>query len=138
MQGLIAAQFMTEEVITFSPGMDIMDAIFELTTRGISGAPVIDEQGLLVGILTERDCLDPFIKASYYEQPGGPVSEFMSREVRTIDAETDLLEVARLFAETKFRRFPVTKGSQVVGLISRRDTLRALLDFSFHRSNKGN
>ncbi len=130
-KSLKAVQFMTEQVIAFPPEMDITDAIFELAELEVSGAPVVDGQGRLVGILTERDCLAPFLQASYHGQPGGPISDFMTREVHTIGPETEVLEVARLFAETKFRRFPVVEGNRMIGLVSRRDALRALLSISY-------
>lgn len=137
MRSLNAERFMTKEVVTFSPEMDVTDAIFELARHEISGAPVVDDQGRLVGMLTERDCLDPFLKASYHEEPGGPVSEYMSKDVQCIDADTDVLEIARLFVTTKYRRFPVIRGNRVIGLVSRRDALKALLKLSFNRTNRG-
>jgi CBS domain-containing protein len=110
--------------------MDITDAMHELVRNNTSGAPVVDEEGNLVGILTERDCLDAFVKASYHAEPGGPVSGFMSRDVRSVDAETSIMDLARLFVEFKYRRYPVLQGNQIVGVISRRDVLRLLLDLS--------
>ena len=125
-----AKNVMTRVLITLSPEMDVTDAIHELVRNDISGAPVVDTRGNLVGILTERDCLDAFVKASYHSELGGPVAEFMSRDVRSVDAEASVMEIAHLFVEFKYRRYPVLKGNQLIGLISRRDILRGLLDLS--------
>ena len=57
-----AKNVMTRVLITLSPEMDVTDAIHELVRNDISGAPVVDAEGNLVGILTERDCLDAFVK----------------------------------------------------------------------------
>ncbi len=122
---------MTSAPLTFSPELDVTDAIHVLVREEISGAPVVDESGVLVGILTERDCLDAFLKASYHSEPAGPVSEFMSRKVKTVNPDTSILEIAQMLAKTKYRRYPVVQGDRLVGLISRRDILRALLEVSF-------
>ncbi|MDX1604986.1 MAG: CBS domain-containing protein, partial [Candidatus Competibacterales bacterium] len=105
----------------------ILDAIHLLLKNRISGAPVVDKLGNIVGILSEKDCLKVMLTASYYEEPGGKVEEFMTPEVKTVDAESSLVDVAEIFLETNYRRFPVVAdGNRLVGQISRRDVLRAL------------
>jgi predicted transcriptional regulator len=99
-----------------------------LRDNEITGAPVVDEQGNLVGILAEKDCFKVAFTSSYHREPGGWVSEFMSRDVRTIDAEEDIIEVAEMFLNSRYRRFPVMAHGRLVGLISRADVLRALAD----------
>ena len=125
-----AKNFMISTLVTFSPHMDVTDAIHELVKEGVSGAPVVDEKGSLVGILTERDCLDAFLKASYYSEPAGPVSEFMSRDVKTVDADESIIQVAQRLAQTKYRRYPVLQSDRLVGMLGRREVLRAMLEVS--------
>ena len=79
-----------------------------------------------MGILTKKDCLKVAFGASYHKERGGRVSDFMSTETETVDAETDIVEVAELFLGSRFRRFPVVRDGRLVGLISRHDVLRAL------------
>lgn len=122
-----ASDFMQRSVITFAPDTPLLDALAELVRREISGAPVIDDQGNVVGILTERDCITKVIQSGYYAEAAGRVSEFMSKEVTCVDAAVSLMDVAKSFATTPYRRFPVLKDNQLVGLISRRDVLRAIL-----------
>jgi CBS domain-containing protein len=107
-----AEQYMSSDLVTFSPAMDLHRAIRLLLKNRISGAPVVDSQGRLVGILTKKDCL----------------KVVMSREVQTVDAQSDVVEVAELFLNSRFRRFPVMKNGRLVGVISRHDVLRALDD----------
>ncbi len=127
---LRAREFMTQHVTCLTPDMDVMEAMKILVDQAISGAPVVDERGSLVGVLTERDCLTTVVQSSYHGSTfGGPVADFMSSEPETIDADTSLLDVAQKLAQTKYRRYPVMQGNRVVGLISRRDVLRALVDF---------
>lgn len=118
--------FMTADPVSLAPDMDIHRAMKILLEREISGAPVLDEQGGLVGILSIKDCLKVAFSASYHREWGGPVSEFMSSEVQTIESDTDIVEAAELFLKVRYRRFPVVTNGRLDGLISRYDVLRAL------------
>ena len=74
--------YMSGSLITFTPDMDVRDAIHELVKHRIAGAPVVDSHGTLVGMLSEFDCLNVILKAAYHEHPGGPVSELMTSTIR--------------------------------------------------------
>jgi predicted transcriptional regulator len=78
-------------------------------------------------MLAERDCIEAVLKASYYGEWGGCVSEYMQTEVRTINAATSIVDAARLFIETSLRSFPVMNDNCIVGLVNRSDLLRALI-----------
>ncbi len=119
---------MSTEVIRFTPEMDIHQAINKLLEKRISGAPVVDDRARLVGILTKKDCLKIAFNASYHQERGGRVADFMSHDVRTIAADMNIVEVAELFLSGAFRRFPVMANDRLVGVISRHDVLRALED----------
>ena len=103
----------------------------------ISGAPVIDDNNNLVGILSEKDCLRIFAKGSFYDMPGGTVSNFMTDVVSTVKPSSDLFSVADVFLQHNFRRMPVVKGKKLVEQISRRDVLKAIQDStSYNADNK--
>ena len=118
--------YMTRHLITFSPDMEILQAARTLVERRISGAPVVDEHGNLIGMLTEKDCLKVALHAGYHEEYGGKVSEFMSPKVKTIEADTSIVDVAKIFLTDPHRRYPVIDDNRLVGQISRHDVLRAL------------
>ncbi len=118
--------FMATDLVTVAPEMDIHSAIELLLEREVSGAPVIDGKGDLVGILSIKDCLKIAYSASYHKERGGPVSEFMSSDVQTIEADADIVEAAEMFLKSRYRRFPVMSEDRLVGLISRYDILKAL------------
>jgi len=122
--------YMSGRLVTFSPDTDVLDAMRELVHHKISGAPVVDDHGHLVGMLSEFDCLKVVLSASYHGDPGGPVSELMEPGVKTIDADMSIVDLAQLFLDSRLRRYPVLKDNRVVGQISRRDVLRALLELS--------
>lgn len=119
--------YMSANVITFSPNTGILEAIHQMIKHGIAGGPVVDNLGNLVGFLSEKDCLKVALTASYHEEPGGKVKEFMTPSVETVDASASLIDVIERFVNTNFRRFPVVEDdNRVVGQISRSDALRAL------------
>jgi CBS domain-containing protein len=102
----------------------------ELVQHRIAGAPVVNDQGELVGMLSELDCLKVALNAGYYGDWGGPVSDYMTPDVETVDAEMNIIDLAQKFLDSGFRRFPVLQGNRLVGQISRRDVLRALGDLA--------
>jgi CBS domain-containing protein len=118
--------YMSRELITFTPDTDIHRAIKVLLTNRISGAPVLGEAGRLVGVLTKKDCLKIAFGASYHKEWGGHVSDFMTADVETVDAQADIVEVAEMFLKVQFHRYPVMRKNRVVGVITRHDVLRAL------------
>lgn len=118
--------YMGRSNFTFTKDMDVLRAIHMLIEHKISGAPVIDEHSNLVGFLSEKDCMKVALNAGYHGECGGRVAEFMSNEVRTIDANTPIIELAEFFLNSAFRRYPVVDENRLVGAISRRDVLRAL------------
>lgn len=115
-------------LITFQPETDIYHAIEMLINRSISGAPVVTGNNELVGILSEKDCLKVMLQIGMHHMHPGTVAEYMSKDVRTIDPEKSVLDAVEEFQRTVFRRFPVAEGKRLVGLISRRDMLRAIKD----------
>jgi CBS domain-containing protein len=117
---------MTTDLVTVSPETEVMRAVYLLVEHDISGMPVIDESGRLVGMLTERDCIATAINASYFDEAGGSVQNFMSSPVETAQAGDSLMDIAERLGKSSYRRFPVIEDGRVVGLISRRDVLKAL------------
>jgi CBS domain-containing protein len=118
---------MTREPITLSPELDVLAAMRLLLEHRISGAPVVDARGNLVGMLTQRDCLRVAYAASYHQEPAGAVSRYMSQPVETIPADLDLVEVIGVFLRSRYRRFPVLEDNRTVGIVSRADALAAAL-----------
>ena len=120
--------YMSSRLVSFSPETSIHEAIEILLEARVSGAPVLDAAGALVGILTTRDALRVAFSASYHQGWGGAVSDYMSSDVRTVDASQDIVAVAGLFIENRVHRYPVMQNGRVVGVVSRHDILAALRD----------
>lgn len=119
------ADYMASDLVIFAPHLEINRAVAQLLERGISGAPVLDDAERLLGILTEKDCFRAALNGSYYQEWGGVVADYMSRDVKTIDAGLDVVAAAEQFLASPFRRFPVVSEGRLVGLLSRSDLLRA-------------
>jgi CBS domain-containing protein len=120
--------YMARNLLIFAPETDIHRAMKMLIEKRFSGAPVVDAGGAVVGVLSKKDCLRVVFSASYHQDLGGSVAEYMSTEVETIEADMDIVEAAERFLAGPFRRFPVTENGRLVGQISRYDVLRALDD----------
>ncbi len=120
--------YMSKRLLAFDPAMSIPQAIDVLLKNRISGAPVIDARGQLVGILSKKDCLKVAFSASYHQDLGGMVRDYMTPDPETIDAEADILQAAERFLAGPYRRFPVIAEGQTIGVIARQDVLRALAD----------
>ncbi len=119
--------FMVRKVVTVTPETDAHDAIDRLLRHRISGMPVVDASGRLVGMLSERDCLKTLTNAQYYNMPTALVRDLMSTALCTVPPDTGLMEVAEVFVCNRFRRVPVVDaGDKLVGQISRRDVLEAI------------
>ncbi len=121
-----AKKAMSRGLVTLTPDMDVLEALRILVEQRISGAPVVDQIGNLVGMLTERDCMQIALGAGYHSEDGGRVENFMTRSVVTVDANTPVTEIAERFATSNFRRLPVMEQGRLIGIISRRDVLKQL------------
>lgn len=117
--------YMAASLVTFTADTDVLHAIHLLIDKGISGAPVVDKLGNIIGILSEKDCLKVALEASYHGQYGGKVADYMSPKVITVDADASIVEVAKMFLESPYKRYPVVDDNRLVGQISRRDVLKA-------------
>jgi CBS domain-containing protein len=119
-------KYMATDLVSFKPGDDIIRAMRVLLERHLSGAPVLDADGQMVGVLSQKDCLEIVYNTAYHQDWGGQVEQYMSRKVEHIDADTSVLEAAERFLHSNFRRFPVLREGRLVGQISRHDIMRAL------------
>ncbi|MBU1331334.1 MAG: CBS domain-containing protein [Gammaproteobacteria bacterium] len=124
--------YMTRRLVTFRTDMDLFTAIHRLLEHRISGAPVVDDSGALLGLLSEGDCLRAILSGAYYESVGGRVGDYMTRTVETVSPETDIIEVSQRFLDGRRRRLPVVEAGRLVGQISRHDVLRAVKEFAQH------
>jgi CBS domain-containing protein len=122
---LTARDIMTERLVTIQPACSVQSAIELLIQEQISGLPVIDGSGQLVGIVTEFALLATAYDDSITEES---VEKHMTTEVLTVNVDDPVRKIADLFIVHRVRRVPVMDGGRIVGLISRRDVLQAVYE----------
>ena len=122
----VVRDYMDKRVATLRPETDILDAVGFLLERRVTGAPVVDKSGRLVGILTEKDCLRLVAVGVDGNLPRGNVEAFMSPHPETIPPDMDVYFAAGLFLKRTFRRFLVVEDGKLVGAITRFDILRVI------------
>ena len=122
-----ARDVMTHSLITVSSDSSVFEAIRLLVARKISGAPVLDPDGEMVGMVSEIDCLAVLASDQFHADAHvHPVTDYMSRDFETISPDTDIYRLALAFRDSPVRRFPVVDGNRLVGQVSRRDVLRGI------------
>lgn len=126
MRPIAVKDIMAKKLVTFKPDTKVIAAIQILIKNRFSGAPVVNDKGELIGILSEMDCMETVIHNSYYSESGGFVRDFMTTELTTVNPEMGIVDLAQFFQKKHFRRLPVVKNGKLVGQVSRRDVLKAI------------
>jgi CBS-domain-containing membrane protein len=112
-----AADIMTPDPLTLRPDTSVHEAAEMLSEHRISGAPVVGDDGCIVGIVSEYDLI---------ARSGSSVSDVMTREVVSVPSSATLDRVRAILVTQRLKRVPVTADTRLVGLISRADLVREL------------
>ena len=126
---MVAGDIMVTKLITLSPETDVFEGIETLVRHRISGAPVVDDEGNLVGVFSEKSCMQVLIDAAYDGMPTNRVRAFMDSNPLTVDEKTCFLTIAQIFLNQPRRRLPVVEGVRLVGQVSRRDVIKAAANY---------
>jgi CBS domain-containing protein len=116
---------MSTRVICVTPDQDLFEVIGLLVKNKISGAPVVDRNGRYLGVFTERTSLALLLDAIDRGTPTNRIEAFIDSNAITVSPDTDLLTMAQILQNTHYRRLTVVQHGRVVGIISRRDILKA-------------
>jgi len=130
-----AKDIMTKEVIGVKEEAPIYEAIEGLAKNEITGIPVIEDDMTLVGILTEKDVLRLFYADE--QEKNKTVKDFMTRPAVYFDEDESLSDVCNCLINNDFRRVPVTSKGKVVGIISRLDVIKHILQLSREGAGTG-
>jgi CBS domain-containing protein len=121
------ADYMTKDFATIRADMPVVEAARQLMRHHILGGPVIDAQGLLLGWISEQECLQVAIQVAYYNQRVATVRDIMRTDVLSVTPEMDAVALAQQMLGDKPKSYPVVDGGgKVIGVITRRHILKLL------------
>jgi predicted transcriptional regulator len=112
-----ARDIMTHETITIAPDASVREAARRLSGYNISGMPVVDGAGRMVGIITQADLIS---------KEGKTVADLMTQRVVSVAEDTTVDEAARILTVNRFKRVPVVRDGRLVGIVSRADIVRMM------------
>jgi len=114
-----AKEIMTKQVVSTRPSCKVEEVTRVLYHHGISGLPVLDDEGRVIGMVTEADILARTAGQDTIE-------DIMSAPAHSVSEEAPLQEIASLLTDKKIKRVPVVREGRLVGIVSRADIVRAL------------
>jgi CBS domain-containing protein len=114
---MVARDIMTRHVITATPELSIKELAMLLVKNQISGVPVLDARGQIVGLVSEADLI---------AKKGKQVEAIMSREVFSVTEDATVEEIARLMTSRRIKRVPVISDGKLVGIVSRADIVNTI------------
>ncbi|PKM13562.1 MAG: signal transduction protein [Gammaproteobacteria bacterium HGW-Gammaproteobacteria-3] len=124
---ITVADYMTKRVVTLKDQADVIESIQMMLNHKITCAPVVNDQGRLVGMFSERDSMKVVLENAYNQGGAGKVEEFMTREIKSVAVDASILDLAQRFESSNIRSFPVfDDDARLVGIVSRTDVLKAL------------
>ena len=123
-------QMMDTATHAVSADLPIREAIDVLIKQGLTGIPVLGAGGQVLGVLSEEHCLKLIaLGDEKFDEPKGTVAAYFDSSVPQVSPDVDIYYVAGMFLrEERHRRFPVVEHGKLIGVITRKDVLRALRD----------
>ena len=126
MNSLKVKDYMTLQAVTFTVDMSLSAALNKVIKNVVMGGPVINEKEEVIGFLSEQDLLDKLVKASYHCQDSYTVGECMHSDVLSVSSDMSIIELADMMKVGKPKMYPVVDNKKLVGVITRRDVLKAI------------
>lgn len=138
MKSVKVEKYMVARQVTVTPSMFIYDAAELIIKNALTGVAVVDDDGNLVGMLSELDCLKAIVDNAYNDgDPGSSrVADFMTREVEVNKPDDFIIDVAASMLDHKHRRRPIVDKGKLVGQLTCRQILRAIRDFNSKDDNR--
>jgi len=129
-KNILVSDIMKRNLVVFSPNDSIFDVMKKFVKYKISGGPVLNKNGKIVGVISEADCMKEISDSRYFNMPilDKRVKNFMEKNVDTIKSSTSIFDAASMFHSTSRRRFPVIENQKLVGQISRKDIVIAAIN----------
>jgi CBS domain-containing protein len=118
--------YMTKNLVTLTADTGVFEAVKILLDHKITSAPVIDSRGRLLGMFSEKDVMRIVLESVYNQSMSGKVGEYMTPKPASVNSDSSIVDLAEKFEHSSVRSFPVFQNTDLVGIVSRTDVLRAL------------
>ncbi len=128
MHSILVQDYMQKDPVAFGRDTNLLQVVHKLLAARVTGAPVIDEQRRVIGFVSEQDCIKEILQGAFYCEEPPSVASVMSTNVISFTPENSIVEIAQVMINHKPKNYPVVSEGKLIGLISRRDVLAALLD----------
>jgi len=128
MHSILVKDYMDRKPHAINEEATVRDAIALFMKEQIPGAPVVNKQKVLIGFISEQDCIKEMLNDAFYCEESRSVTTVMSRDVRTVSPETSVLELAEAMSKAPPKNYPVTDNGKLIGLLSRKHILTALIE----------
>jgi CBS domain-containing protein len=112
---------MSTDVVSVSRYASISEVIDLLVDKDVTGIPVVNEDGTLAGIVTEKDILSLLSNPQY---ASGTAEQYMTRDVVAFDVDDDFIAICECLTKNHFRRVPILSDGRLVGIVSRSDIIQ--------------
>ncbi|MDV7103052.1 CBS domain-containing protein [Vibrio sp. TH_r3] len=126
METLKVKDYMVHQAVKFSPEMSLSAALDKVMKSQHLGGPVVDSDGHVIGFLSEQDLLSNLMKVAYTSQETHIVGDCMYKEVLSVSPELGIFELADMMKVGKPKVYPVVSNGKLLGIITRRDVLKAI------------
>ena len=127
---LTVSDVMTTQLVLFTPKQSIHEVMQSFIKYRISGGPVVDHKGILIGVISEADCMKEISDSRYFNMPilDKSVGHFMTEKVDTNESNMSIFDAAAKFSKSSRRRYPVLEKGRLVGQVSRKDIVIAAIN----------
>jgi CBS domain-containing protein len=130
---IIVKTIMSTNVKFVKQDTPIFEALDILEKEKISGLPVVNDEHIVVGIITEKDVLEILIDKNLSSK--NKVADFMTREVICFGEDDNVVDVCKFFIKSNIRRVPIVREGRLVGIVSRRDIVMLIMEAKSKLSN---
>lgn len=128
MHSILVKDYMDRDPHAITKDATVEDVVRTLMDAKVTGAPVVDADKNIVGFVSEQDCIREMLNDAFYCEESRPVAAVMSQDVAVVSPNTSIVELAETMAKGPPKNYPVCEDGKLVGLISRRLILKALLE----------